>query len=115
MPDWLINLIVQYPVAALNGFVAWYAWKQVREKETDLQHQTAEREKRLEARSDALRKELRSEADSEIQRFISTMKGAHDAHLASKDAEIDRLAKQLLDESKKLAKKVEEMTRKKPD
>jgi len=115
MPDWLINLIVQYPVAALNGFVAWYAWKQVREKEKDLQEQTTEREKRLESRSDALRKELRAEADSEIKRSLEISKESHTAHLASKDGEIDYLAKVFLDELKKMAKKIDDLTKKKPD
>ncbi len=115
MPDWLINLLVQYPIATLNGLVAWYAWKQVRAKETDLQLQATDREKRLESRSDALRKELRAEADSEIKRFTDTMKESHNAHLASKDAEADRLSKQFIDELKKLAKKVDDAMKKKPD
>ena len=115
MPDWLINLIVQYPVAGLNGLVVWYTWKQVRAKETDLQQQTAAREQRLESRIDALRKDLRTEAENEIKRSADTMKESHNAHLASKDAEADRLSKQFIDELKKLAKKVDDAMKKKPD
>ena len=104
MPDWLINLIVQYPVAALNGFVVWYVWKQVREKEAA-----------TEKRYDELRKESRDAADNEIKRFLDTMKDSQSEHLASKEAEIGRLTNQFMDELKKLTKRVDELVKKKPD
>lgn len=115
MPDWLINLVVQYPVAALNGLVVWYVWKQVRGKETATEVRYDEREKRLEARTDGLRKELRDAADNEIRRFLDTMKESQNSHLQSKEAEIARLTNQFMDEMKKLTKKVDELAKKKPD
>jgi len=112
MPDWLINLVVQYPIAVLNGLVAWYAWKQVRVRETDVQKLADEREKRQEARLDEMRREFRSAADTEIKRSSDVLKEANAAHLASKDAEIERVAKQFTDELKKLAKKIDELGKK---
>lgn len=112
LPDWLINLLVQYPVATLNGLVAWYAWRQVREKETDLHNRVEEREKRQEARTDELRKDIRGRADKEVERFQAALKESYAAHLTSKDAEIERLTTQLTEEVKKLAKKIDELKKK---
>jgi len=112
VPDWLINLLVQYPIATLNGLVAWYAWKQVRAKETDVLNRADEREKRQEARTDELRKEIRAAAETEIERTLSSLKESHTVHLASKDAEVTRLASQFTAELTKLAKKVDELKKK---
>ena len=29
MPDWLISVVVQYPIVVVVGFVAWYAHRKV--------------------------------------------------------------------------------------
>ncbi|HYH64179.1 MAG TPA: hypothetical protein VD866_05730 [Urbifossiella sp.] len=29
MPDWLVNVLIQYPIVVVIGFVAWYAYTKV--------------------------------------------------------------------------------------
>lgn len=102
MPDWLVTVFVQYPIAGINALVIWYAWQQVRDRENNLHD-----------RADVLRKEIREAAESEIERFQTALTTAHQAHLESKNQEIERLSKDLTKELKSLSKNVEALTTKK--
>ena len=35
MPDWLVQVIIQYPIVAIVGFVAWYAHRELKRENTD--------------------------------------------------------------------------------
>jgi hypothetical protein len=102
VPDWLVNVLVQYPIAVINGLVIWYAWQQVRDRENSLSE-----------RADSLRKEIREAAEGETTRFQNALSIAHQAHLNSKNQEIERLTKDLAEELKSLSKKVTALTNKK--
>jgi biopolymer transport protein ExbB/TolQ len=112
MPDWLVTVFVQYPIAGINALVIWYAWQQVRERENSLND-----------RADSLRKEIRGAAEGEITRFQTALANAQEAHLNSKNQEIERLSKDLaskleslsenvVGELKSLSKNVAQLTKK---
>jgi hypothetical protein len=68
VPEWLINVLVQFPIVVVIGFVAWYAYGQIRTNNAD-------HLRRLEVLHQAQ---------------IAALKDALAGHLASKDREIER-------------------------
>jgi hypothetical protein len=32
MPDWLVQVIIQYPIVTMVGFVAWYANREMKQR-----------------------------------------------------------------------------------
>ena len=89
MPDWLMQVLIQYPIVVVIGFVAWYAYKEL--KETQLGRLRREEENHAKAVSD--QKEFSQRLDT------------------AKNVEFARLRDVLLEEIKKLAKKVDELNR----
>lgn len=87
MPDWLIDLLRQFPVVALAGFVAWYAYRKL-ERNSE-RHQTRERELHADA--------------------LARLGEANERLLAARDAEVARLSKELKAELRKLTRAVEEL------
>ena len=85
MPDWLIQLLPQFPMVAVIvgviGVTIWYAEKRVREKELRLESrfdtQLAEmykraddREEKVRAREEQFRREAREDRNAEIARHL---------------------------------------------
>lgn len=93
MPEWFTNIVSQFPVVALVGFVAWIAYKEVRNRH-------AEEIRRLEANH---------------QSQINTLQEAMNKHLESKSEEIARLAAQFRSDVQKLTKKVDELIKRLDD
>jgi type II secretory pathway component PulJ len=87
VPEWLIQVVVQFPIVAVIGFVAWYAYREVKRNNADSRAQ-----------------ERGAHADE-----ITRLTAAYERHLASKEAEIARLGKEFKDEIKKLVKVVTEL------
>jgi len=87
VPEWVANILAQFPVVALVGFVAWIAYKEVRNRH-------AEEIKRLEANH---------------QTQLKTIQEAMNKHLESKNEEIARLATQHRSDMQKLNKKIDEL------
>jgi hypothetical protein len=93
VPEWFTNIVAQFPVVALVGFVAWIAYKEVRNRH-------AEEIKRLEANH---------------QSQLNTLQELMNKHLESKNDEIDRLSAQHRGEMQKLTKKVDELIKRLDD
>jgi hypothetical protein len=88
MPDWLIQVLVQFPIVVVIGFVGWYAYRKI--------ERNAER---FLTREDAFR-----------AKFESELRAAHQALIEAKNAEIKRLDATMRNEIKKVAKAVDELT-----
>ncbi|HEV3385964.1 MAG TPA: hypothetical protein VG097_14190 [Gemmata sp.] len=86
MPDWLISVLIQYPIVVVIGFVAWYSYREVRQNNTE--HN----------------REVRQKHEKEIE----NLKEAHERLIATKDAEIGRVTKEMKVELGKLTKTVAE-------
>ena len=89
MPDWLIQLLIQYPIVVIVGFVAWYANGRVER----VMEARVKREQELHSTAIAELKETHRQATKEVQ------------------VEVGGLKAELRDEFKKLGKKVDELTR----
>ncbi len=89
MPDWLIQVPIQYPIVVIVGFVAWYAYGRI--------------ERVMEARVNR-EQELHTTA-------IAELKESHKQASKDLEAEIAELKAELRDEFKKLGKKVDELNR----
>lgn len=87
MPPWLVQILIQYPIVVVIGYVAWYSYTEL--KATTAEHRNRERE-------------LHSDA-------LARLTAAHSQLVAAKDADIARLGKELKDDVKGLAKKVDEL------
>ena len=87
MPDWLIQVIIQYPIVVIVGLVAWYANREVRRTNADTR--AYERQVHVDA--------------------IATAKNAYEHLVESRREEVARLSKELRDEVRKLAKTVAEL------
>ena len=101
MPDWLVNVLVQYPIAVMNAFVIWYAWRQLRERENGLNQ-----------RFDTFRREIREDNQRQLERFETALTRAQESHLDSKDREIQRLAQEFAEALKALSRNVSALARK---
>jgi hypothetical protein len=89
MPDWLVQMLIQYPIVVVIGFVAWYAYGEIKE----VYRSRIQREEQLHAAG------------------IAELKAAHQQSAAEMKAEVARLQDSLRDELKKLGKKVDELTK----
>lgn len=89
MPLWLIQVLTQFPIVVVIGFVGWYCYRKM-ERHAN----------RFLAREDA----TRAKADTEVR-------VAHQSLIDAKNAEIERLETMLRSEIKKLTKQVNELTR----
>ncbi|QJW96543.1 hypothetical protein [Frigoriglobus tundricola] len=88
MPDWLVQLLIQYPIVVIVGFVAWYV-------NGIIERVMGARIKR--------EQELHTTA-------ITELKDAHKQATNEVQAEVGELKAELRDEFKKLGKKVDELT-----
>jgi hypothetical protein len=89
MPDWLIQVIVQYPIVAIIGLVAWYAHREMK-RQAD---QCLERENVIRAEGEARRENDRKEL------------------LKSKDAHVKYIDGLLRGEIKRLSESVDELNK----
>ena len=106
MPDWLIEILRQFPMVVVIGLAVWYADKRVREKEVRLEERADEHRKQLQEREDRLRREFREDRDAEIVRFRESQKATAERDqliLAAKDEQIKTLTKQLAELNRKLS------------
>ncbi|MBA4064699.1 MAG: hypothetical protein C0501_13490 [Isosphaera sp.] len=87
MPDWLVNILSQFPIVVVVGLVAWFAYKEVRARH-------AGEVERLEAGHQAQ---------------VRTLEAALDRLLEAKDKEIARLSKQHRADMQKLTRKVDDL------
>jgi hypothetical protein len=89
MPDWLISILIQYPIVVVVGFVAWYSYREIKEEFSN-------RLRREEATH------LASVAEQkEFQRQL----------VEAKNAEIARLKDEFRKEIDKLVKRLDELNR----
>ena len=105
MPDWLIEILRQFPMVVVIGFAIWYAEWRVREKEIRLEELADKHRKGLEQREERLRKETREDRDAEIRRYQEAQKVVveKDQQLfAAKDDQIANLTKQVAVLAKKI-------------
>ncbi len=113
MPEWLIDILRQFPIVVVIGLAMWYAEKRVREKELRLEARYDKASSEAADRHDRLRAEVRQDRDAEIKRFQESQKVATKAHervLAAKDdqialltVEVEKLRKELAALTKKLS------------
>jgi hypothetical protein len=89
MPDWLVQVIIQYPIVVIVGFVAWYSYRELKRQTRQFQERESMSRAQAEARFDKLQKEL----------------------IKSKDKMADRFEALLRTEVKHLAKALEELTK----
>ncbi len=87
MPDWLIDLFRQFPVVALAGLVAWYAYRKL--ERNNERHQDRERQLHADA--------------------LARLGESNERLLAAREAEVARLAKEFKAELRKLTRAVEEL------
>ncbi|QEL14217.1 hypothetical protein [Limnoglobus roseus] len=112
MPDWLIEILRQFPMVVVIGLAIWYAEKRVREKEIRLEQGADKLRKDLQDREGRLRKETREDRDAELKRFQDSQKAltekdhqllkAKDDQIASLTTEVEKLRKEIGTLSKKL-------------
>ena len=89
MPDWLINVLVQYPIVVVVGLVGWYAY---RELKAEVAERTShEREQHANTIAD-----LKAENEKAVTRLSTEIAGLKTAFVA---------------ELKKLGKTVDELNR----
>ncbi|OWK38866.1 hypothetical protein FRUB_06371 [Fimbriiglobus ruber] len=94
----------QFPIVTVIGVAVWYTYRQIQLKEI-----------RLEEKEERRAKDVRAEADAEIERLKqaqSALLSAYDRHLLSKDQEILRLSGKMEEELKRLSKKLDDLARK---
>ena len=87
MPDWLIQVIIQYPIVVIVGLVAWYAHRELKRANAEVRDH--ERQVHTEA--------------------VANIKSTYERIVEAKTAEVTRLSKELKDEVRKLAKVVAEL------
>ena len=98
MPDWLIEILRQFPMVVVIGLAIWYAEKRVREKEIRLEERADRQRNELEQREERLRKDSRDDRDAEIRRYQESQKVAAEKDqqlLVVKDDQIANLTKQV--------------------
>lgn len=89
MPEWLIQVIIQYPIVVIVGLIAWYAHREI--KRTNADARTHERQKHADV--------------------VEAMRRAAEKLTAAQAAEIKRLNEEFRDELRKLTKVVTELNR----
>lgn len=89
MPDWLVQILIQYPIVVVIGFIAWYSYRELKE-----------------AHIGRLKREEETHADS-----IARQKDALRDLIAAKDAEILRLKDDYRKDVDRLIRKVDELNR----
>jgi hypothetical protein len=89
MPDWLVQILIQYPIVVIVGFVAWYAHQKI--------------EKVMESR---VRREETLHTSS-IEKLEKAQKDA----IAETKNDFDKLKIELRSEFKKLGKRIDELDR----
>lgn len=90
MPVWLIPVITQFPIVLVIGFVAWYAYREVRR-----------------AYAGRLKREEENHATA-----VAAQKEFQQKLVEAKDAEIARLKDELRKDIDKMSKRVDELNRK---
>ncbi|HEY3787492.1 MAG TPA: hypothetical protein VGL71_01500 [Urbifossiella sp.] len=89
MPDWFIQILIQYPIVAIVGFVAWYA------------------SRKLERANDA-----RISREQEIHATsIAELKAGQKEVEAAFEAEMAEVKMEIRTEFKRFGKKVDELIR----
>lgn len=89
MPDWLAQVLLQYPIVVVVGLVAWYAYREIKAEAAE--HKQYVRELHASAKADQA--------------------AANREAVAAMRAEADRTRTEVLGELKTLTKKVDALTR----
>lgn len=87
MPEWFINVVSQFPIVAIAGFIAWYAYREIKK-----------------ANADGGAHERQAHTDA-----LASQKAPYERLLEAKNEEIARLGKEFKDEVRKLVKVVTEL------
>ena len=88
MPEWLSNVMVQYPIVAILGRVAWYSYRKI--ERTNAEDRNHDRATHAAA--------------------LDLIKTNYERMLAIRAEEIARLSKELREDIRKLAKAVAELS-----
>lgn len=94
MPEWLVQILIQYPIVVVIGFVAWYAYG-------ELKAAHASRLKREE--------ENHAAAVNEQKEFQRQLQQAKDAEIAGLRDQLQREKDELRKEIERLVKVVNEL------
>lgn len=89
MPLWLIQVLVQFPIVVVIGFVAWYAYQEVRR---------------------ANQKLLKQEADRRTE-VVRQAQEAHQAILADRDRQIQQLEETVLKQLRAVERRLDALTK----
>ncbi|AWM39218.1 hypothetical protein GobsT_24890 [Gemmata obscuriglobus] len=87
MPDWLIQVVIQYPIVVIVGFVAWYAHRELKAQTK----QYLQREDQWSADVGQARRELSEFKNQMIEQSAAVLRG-----------ELKRLAKVVDELNKRL-------------
>lgn len=68
MPDGLVNVLTQYPIVVVIGFVAWYAYKQVRQNNAEHLAEIRAANERLIATLREVNSDLRDGLTAEVKK-----------------------------------------------
>jgi sensor histidine kinase regulating citrate/malate metabolism len=90
VPQWLIDVLIQYPIIVVVGLVAWYAYHKI--------EQNNERHA--------------GQRDADHKAHLAALEAAYRQHLESKNQEIARLREELRSEIQAVGKKVDSLSRK---
>ena len=110
IPDWLIEIIRQFPFVVVFGTLYWYAEQRVRRQELRLEERYERLRKTAEEREEKLREEAREDRDAEITRFLDaqrTVREANEKISAAKDHQIEQLKAEI----EKLSRRLEELSK----
>jgi cytoskeletal protein RodZ len=119
IPTWLIEILRQFPMVVVIGFAVWWSYNRLerreirqeelmKDRERRHEEQSELRERRQEELQERLRQDMRRAVDAEIARAEKRLTDA----IADKNSEITRLTEQITSELKKLAKEVDQLTKK---
>lgn len=108
LPAWLTEILRQFPMVVVIGLAVWWTYNRLERREIRQEKLMNDRERRLEEQYEKLRLETRGAADAEIERSERRLIDV----IADKNREIDRLTEQVRSDLKKLAKEVDQLTRK---
>lgn len=108
MPDWVISAIIQYPIVVVIGYVAWYAYRELKTNTEGF------REHERKQHADMIQKieQFRDLERNKQAEMIQKLEAAHKLRIESKNAEIKRLEDDILGTIKELADAVAELKRK---
>jgi predicted nucleic acid-binding protein len=89
MPDWLVQVLIQYPIVVIVGLVAWYAYQKIER----VMEARVKREETLHTTTIAKREEAHKEGIARVKNEIGDLKA------------------EMREEFKRLGKKIDDLNR----